>query len=1059
MNRTNCGCGGALPNRPVTPQRCRNISLAAFFKHCIILLFVISASSVRAQNVQVSGKVTGEDGAGLAGVTVSIKGNKSKAVVTDATGVFSIAVPTGKEVLVFTYVGFTDQEVSVENRTNLNVSMTLATKSLNDVVVVGYGTVKRKDLTGAVAGINQNDIKSRPVVDALQAMQGKVAGVDITTNERPGTLGTINIRGVRSLTASNTPLFVVDGIPLTSGGIEYINPLDIEAIDVLKDASATAIYGSRGANGVVIVTTKQGKNGKVTVGLNSSIKLENLVDNEDMMNASDYITFKRWAYYYAGLNNTTGVSSNPRGDQPTIASDRTYFNATGDPSAWANISKGWASGTWDGSKVATTDWRGMVTQQGLTSDNIISVSGGTDKIRAYGSFGYLNNKGTIKGQSYKRYSAKANVDISATNWLSLGTNISLTYSNQEYGQSQVNISTIGTPQGGLYESARSLFPYAVPYDSTGARILFPGGDNAFKSIVDEWNYNRDQRITTRAFGSFYGQLNIGSIFPVLKGLKYRLNFGPDFSYSRDGIYIDANSVANGGSTNYGALIDYKTFSYTLDNLLYYDKTIGEHTFGLTLLQSQTQYQRDTSNITGNGIPLASQLWNALTSGTVTGQISTSSNTVKQQLLSYMVRLNYSFKDKYLLTVSARDDGSSVLAEGHKYSWFPSAALAWRISHEKFMNANWVNDLKLRVGAGVTGNSAIAAYSTQGAVISLFYPYVSTNAAGSIPSTTLANQDLGWEKTTQYNFGVDFSLVKRRIFGSIDAYTSNTEDLLMKRSIPSVTGYTSTFDNIGKTANKGIDINVSTVNITRSDLNWITTINAAYQKEHIVALSNGNQNDINNNWFIGEPIGVIYGYKSLGLWHVGDSTAMKGYGSNSFSPGNVRVADLNGDKKIDPNNDREILGNTRPVWVLGMTNTVTYKSWEFSFFLYGRMNYLYNTGGEGQAARGVQRQIDYYTPNNQNAAYQKPIFNSGNAPVDPYYTALGYADASFIMIRNISLGYTFGHGSLGRSGISNLKLYAQASNPGMLYSNIKWLNMDVAGPTWNRGFIIGVNASF
>ncbi len=1055
---TNCLSGGSRWKRSV-PQRCLLIKPAAFFQICIFLLFLISALTVKSQNVQVSGRVTGEDSSGLAGVTVSLKGNRSKAVVTDANGNFSISVPTGKETLVFTYVGFTDQEVSVDNRTNLNVSMTLASKSLNDVVVVGYGTVKRKDVTGAVGGINQNDIKSRPVVDALQAMQGKVAGVDITTNERPGSLGTINIRGVRSISATNSPLFVVDGIPLSTGGIEYLNPLDIETIDVLKDASATAIYGSRGANGVVIVTTKQGKNGKATVSLSSSIKLENLVDREDMMNASDYITFKRWAYYYAGLNNTTGVSSNPRGDQPTIASDRTFFNATGDPFAWANIANGWATGTWDGSKVATTDWRGMVTQQGLTSDNIISVSGGTDKIKAYGSFGYLNNKGTIKGQSYERYSARANVDISATNWLSFGTNISVTYSNQEYGQSQVNISTIGTPQGGLYESARQLFPYAVPYDSAGNRILFPGGDNAFKNIVDEWNYNRDQRITTRAFGSLYTQLNIGSIFPALKGLKYRLNFGPDASYSRDGIYIDANSVANGGSTNYGALIDYKVFSYTLDNLLYYDKTIGEHTFGVTLLQSQTEYKRDTSSIIGNGIPLSSQLWNALTSGTVTGQISTSSNTLKQQLLSYMARINYSFKDKYLLTISARDDGSSVLAEGHKWSWFPSAAVAWRISRENFMKAGWVNDLKLRFGVGVTGNSAITAYQTQGAVISLFYPYVSSNSAGSIPNNVFANPNLGWEKTTQYNLGVDFSLLKRRISGSIDAYTSNTSDLLLKAKIPTVTGYTDSYDNVGKTANKGIDINISTINITRNDLMWTTTINAAYQKEHIVALLNGNQPDIVNLLFPGYPVGVIYGYKSLGLWHVGDSVAMKSYTNNSFSPGNVKVADLNGDHKIDPNNDREILGQTRPVWVLGMTNTITYKAWEFSFFLYGRMNYLYNTGGEGQAARGVQRQINYYTPNNQNAEYQKPIFNAGNAPVDPYYTALGYRDASFIMIRNISLGYTFGHGSLGRSGISNLKLYAQAANPGMLYSNIEWLNMDVTGPTWNRGFIIGVNASF
>jgi TonB-linked SusC/RagA family outer membrane protein len=1051
--------GISLPDRPAKPKSCLKFEGAVFIRNSIFLLLLISCLSATSQNVRVTGKVSGDDGNPVAGVTVSIKGNSSGATATDTAGVFSISVPTGNETLVFTSVGFADQEISLRNQTNLTVTMVATSKSLEDIVVIGYGAVKRKDLTGAVAGIDQNDIKSRPVADALQAMQGKVAGVDITSSERPGTLGNINIRGVRSLTASNSPLFVVDGIPLITGGIEYINPYDIESIDILKDASATAIYGSRGANGVVIVTTKQGKTGKITVNVNSSVRLENIVDEQEQFNASDYITFRRWAYYYAGLNNTTGVSSNPRGDQPSIAFDRTFFNANGDPAAWANIARGWASGTWDGSKVQTTDWRGMVTQQGITSDNLFNVSGGTDKIRAYGSFGYLNNKGTIKGQSYERYSAKANVDITATKWLSFGSNISATYSKQEYGQSQVNISTIGTPPGALYESARSLFPYAVPYDSTGARILFPGGDNSWKSIVDEWNYNRDQRVTTRVFGSFYTQLNLGSIIPVLNGLKYRMNFGPDLSYYRDGVYIDANSVANGGSTNYAALLDYKTFSYTLDNLLFYDKTVGDHVFGLTLLQSQTVYSRDTSTIIGNGIPLSSQLWNALTSGTVTGQISTSSNTVKQQLLSYMARLNYSFRDKYLLTVSARRDGSSVLAEDQKYSLFPSAALAWRMSKENFMNIGWVNDLKLRVGAGVTGNSAIAPYSTQGAVISLFYPYVAANAAGAIPNSIFANKDIGWEKTTQYNLGVDFTLFNRRVTGSVDVYTSNTTDLLMRRSIPTVTGYTTTFANVGETSNRGIDINVTTVNINRSNFNWTTTINAAWQKERIVTLANGNQDDINNNWFIGQPVGVIYGYESLGLWQVSDSAAMKGYAANAFSPGNVRVADLNGDKKIDPNNDRKIIGRTRPGWVVGMTNTVTYKAWDFSIFLYGRLDYLFNMGGEGLTARGVQRKVDYYTPDNQDAEYQKPIYNAGNAAVDPYFTALGYSDASFIMIRNISLGYTFTNKTLGKSGVSNLKLYAQVASPGMLFSNIKHLNMDTGGPTWNRGFVFGVNASF
>jgi TonB-linked SusC/RagA family outer membrane protein len=854
---------------------------------------------------------------------------------------------------------------------------------------------------------------------------------------------------------------VVDGIPLITGDINNLNPGDIESIDVLKDASATAIYGSRGANGVVIVTTKQGKSGKTTVNFNHSVTLQQLVDNNEMFNAADYITFRRWAYYYAGLNQATGVSTYPRGDQPTLANDRTYFNATGDPAAWANVAKGWASGTWDPSKVSTTDWRGIVKQSSVTSDNVISVSSGTDKVKTYASFGYLNNTGTIKGQSFERYTAKLNVDMTPTKWLSIGNNMNVSYSKQQYGQSNSGVSTIGSPAGGLYESARSIFPYAVPYDSAGARILYPGGDNAVKNVVDEWKYNIDERVTTRVFGSIYTQLNIGSIFPVLKGLKYRLNFGPDISYYRDGVYIDANSVANGGSSSYASLNNNKTFSYTLDNLLYYDKSIGQHTFGLTLLQSQTVYQQETSSITGNGVPLSSQLWNALTSGTVTGQLSSSSNIIEQQLRSYMARLNYNYKNKYFLTVSARQDGASQLAAGHKYSVFPSAAVSWRIDKEKFMNVKWINQLKLRLGAGTTGNSAIAPYATQGAISSLFYPFYTANTAGALPSSVLANQELGWEKTTQYNLGIDFQLFQNRVSGSVDMYTSSTSDLLMQRSIPTVTGYTTTYANIGKTANNGVDINITTVNIQRNGFTWTTNMNASWQKEHIVALANGKQDDISNNWFIRQPIGVIYGYQSAGLWQKSDSALYKAFNANGngFTPGSVRIVDVNGDKKIDPNNDRQIIGWTRPRWVVGMTNTVEYKNWEFSIFLYGRLDYKYSYGGEVEAARSVNRKIDYYTENNTGAQFQKPIFNAGGAAGDPYYSSLGYVDASFIKIRNISVGYTFSSKTLGTKGLSALKAYFQVQNPGMLFSKTKFLDMDVVGPTWNRGFTLGINASF
>ena len=1043
----------------MTKQFC---ALKRMFLILAILLPVFQQTLYAQQSTHViSGTVSNEKGEPLEGVVLNVK-NSNESVATNAAGQFRITLNKPRAILVVSHVGYLDKEVDVnQSSANLNIVLSISSKELGEVVVVGYGTVKRSDVTGAISGISQKDIQSRPVDNALEAMQGKVAGVDITSNERPGTVGDITIRGVRSLTASNSPLYVVDGIPLTTGGIENINPGDIQSIDVLKDASATAIYGSRGANGVVIVTLKQAKAGKTTLSLHSSVTFQNLVDDETMFNAADFITYRRWAYYYTGLDPITGISKYPRGDQPDIAFDKTYFSATADPYAWANINQGWASGTWDPSKVTTTDWRGMVTQQGITTDNTISVSGGTDKIKAYGSFGYLNNKGTIKGQSFERYTANLNIDIVATKWLSFGSSINVNYNKQEYGQSATGVSTVGTPSGGLYESARGVFPFAVPFDSAGNRISFPGGDNAVKTVVDEWKYNIDERVTLRAFGSLHAEVNFGSISHALEGLKYRLNFGPDLSDYRDGVYIDKNSVANGGSSSYASLTNNCTYSYTLDNLLYYDRTFGDHSFGITLLQSRTGYTRDTSVITGNGVPLSSQLWNSLSSGTVTGQISTGTGLIQQQLLSYMGRINYSYKDRYLLTVSARQDGSSVLAEGHKYTLFPSAALAWRIDKEKFMNIKWVNNLKIRVGAGVTGNSAVVPYQTQGPTTSLFYPFYTANTAGSIPSIVFANKDLGWEKTTQYNLGIDYSLFDRRVSGSVDVYTSTTSDLLLNANIPTVTGFTTTYENIGKTANKGVDISITTVNIRTKNFTWTTTLNASWQKGHIVSLSNGTQPDISNLWFPGQPLGVIYGYKAEGLWQAGDSADYKLFNANknAFYAGNVKVEDVNGDNQIDPNHDRQIIGWTRPRWIAGITNTIDYKGLEFSFFLYGRMNYMYSYGGEAQAARYVTRQINYYNENNTNAEFQKPIFNAGGAPLDPYYASLGYMKASFIKIRNISLGYNFASKTLSGIGISNLKAYVQVQNPGMLFSQIDFLDMDVVGPTWNRGFTLGLNASF
>ncbi|MBW8333627.1 MAG: SusC/RagA family TonB-linked outer membrane protein [Prolixibacteraceae bacterium] len=593
------------------------------------------------QQKSVSGKVTDSSGEALPGVSVVVKGTTNGSI-TDNNGNYSLSNISENATLQFSFVGMKMQEVSVSGKATIDVSLMEDAIGIEEVVAIGYGVQKKSDVTGALTSVSSEEINARPVKNAVEAMQGRAAGVDITSNERPGAVGSITIRGVRSLTASNSPLYVIDGIPLvtgtvdasnvssnkvTLGGIDNLNPNDIESIDILKDASATAIYGSRGANGVVLITTKAGKSGKFTLNFDSSVTSENMHEYSPLFNAGDYVDYRRWAKYYSN------TSTFPRGDQPTQANDAAIF--TGDVTATNNINKGWASGTWDGSKLTTTDFTDFVTRTGITTQNTLSASGGTDKMKAYGSFGYLDSKGVVKGQGLKRYSANVSIDITPVKWFSFGAKLNSSYSIQEYGQSTAGNVAVSS-RSGLYESAYGIFTYALPYDADGNRIDYPGGDIAIKTIIDEEKYSQDQRVTLRAFGSFYGQLDFGTLIPVLKGLRFRTNFGPDIETWRDGIYVDGKSVIRSGSA-FASLDKIQRVSYTLDNLLYYDKTLGKHDFGFTLLQSQTQFETESSLMSANNVPFSSQKWNAL--GAVSSLQSYRSGFIKQSLLSYMARLS------------------------------------------------------------------------------------------------------------------------------------------------------------------------------------------------------------------------------------------------------------------------------------------------------------------------------------------------------------------------------------------------------------------------------------
>nr|WP_315153126.1 TonB-dependent receptor [uncultured Flavobacterium sp.] len=1036
----------------------------------IIAVFSFLDSPVYAQNKTVKGVVKDASGIPVPGVNVNIKNSKN-GTSTDIDGSYSIDAPNGS-ILVFSFIGFKTEERTVGDAATYDVSLKEVDNTLNEVVVVGYGVRKKKDLTGSIVSVNSEVINSRPVQNAVQAMQGKAAGVDISSNERPGSVGKVTIRGARSISASNSPLYVVDGVPINNsaplagslgksvsdvsdsnaGGIDFLNPSDIESIDVLKDASATAIYGSRGANGVIIVTTKKGKNGKFTLNYSSAVTTEEINENAPMMSAAEYIEFRRWGRHYSN------PSAFPKGDAPNIENDKLIFLQSADPSAWANIEKGWkdASGnittTWDGSKVATTDWTKMVTRTGITQQHTIAVSGGTEKMKGYGSFGYTGNEGVLKGQSFKRYNGVANVDITPTDWFSMGANLNTSYSINEYGQSNIGRNAVSST-GGIYTTARLNLPYAVPYDENGVRIINPGGDSTIRTVVDEDLYSQDQRLTLRAFGSFYGQLDLGKLIPAVEGLKYRLNFGPDITSYRNGVFLDGKSAVRAG-TSFASLIKSQTISYTLDNLLFYNKSFGKHDLGVTFLQSKTSYTYEDNSMAANDIKNVDNKWNALTPANVTLS-NYSSNLIESGLSSYMGRVTYGYDDKYLFTASGRYDGASQLADGNKWDFFPSTSLAWNMNQESFLkDVSWMDQLKLRVGFGIVGNAAVDPYSTQPPLAGIVYP----SGSGLVNNSTLGNSELGWEKTRQINYGIDFSFINSRISGTLEYYTSNTTDLLLRRSVPTVTGYRDTFENIGETEGEGVELTLNTINVKAKDFEWSSNLSFSYQQSRIVSLATGKFNDINNNLFIGQPQNVIYGFESNGIWKPEDAAEMAKFNAFSTTPifsfGNARPVDQNGDYKIDANNDRVIIGSADPKYIAGLTNTFKYKNLELSFFIYGRMGYKYNTGGENEGAKGSQRAIDYYNDNNINSEYQKPIFSAGTG--DPYFPTLGYRDGTFLKMRNISLGYNFTPEMAEKAGVSKLRLYIQVMNPGMIYTKVKWMDLDTQSTASNRGFTLGLN---
>lgn len=989
------------------------------------------------QERTISGTVTSaDDGQAFPGVNILLKGS-TVGTVSDVNGKFSISVPSSESVLVLSAIGYSTTEVVVGNQSTISIALNVDITTLSEVVVVGYGTQEKRDVTAAIASINGDAITKIPTSNPMDAMKGQIAGVDVLQNGgRPGQASTVTIRGRRSLTASNDPLFVVDGIPMTSGtgSIADFNPADIASMEVLKDAAATAIYGSRGSNGVILITTKRGKTGKTTVNYTGTFGVTQPFKTIPMMNGEQFAALKREANRVDAANKPGRTAWGDVGS--SIPADAAIFV---DPVELKSVQEG-----------RSTDWQDLIYQNGSQTNQQLSISGGTEKTQLNLSFSYFNEDGLIEGTGYKKYTSRINADHQISKIFKVGVSSLFSNATQNFGS------------GSVISEAVNQTPLGVPYDDQGKLIFLPISDGIRSNPLSELVPGKrvDERETNRIFSSAYAEASI------TKDLKFKVLFGLDYQDYQRGNFEGSFTNPRKNGTPAASLEKEQKFGYTLENLLTYNKSFGEHKLGLTALQSVAEQNTTKSGLAAANLPYETALWNNLGLGTVT---SYSSRLEQYRLLSYMGRVNYSYKGKYLFQASMRFDGSSRLADGSKWNSFPGISAGWRIKDEGFMSAiEPVTELKLRASYGKVGNTAFDPYKTQGTLIQSVYDWNNTDARGFalnlIPSPALT-----WEYSETYDLGLDFGFFNNRLTGTIDFYhTSTGSSLILNRALPATSGYGSILQNIGGTETNGIDLSLSgTVLDLPNGLRWNVDFNLGHYKEKIVDLAlrdaEGNPiNDIGNGWFIGQPIRSFFDYQKVGIWQIAEkdeaATMMKAV------PGEIKLGDIDGDGVITPA-DRTVLGNDVPAAYGGLTNSFEFKGFDFSFLLYYRVGFMIrNAFGNDQATmqgRYNNLQVDYWTIDNPTNDYPRPNKVQENIA---FGSTLRYLDGGYVKLRNITLGYTLPKSVTNKIKATNLRLFVTAQNP-LVWSSYKLFDPERAGDVnsgempSNRLFLGGINLTF
>jgi len=941
---------------------------------CCLLFFTATAQN-RIVTGQVSDAKTGET---LIGVSILLKGT-TQGTSSDGNGKFSISVPDNAAVLVFNYVGYANREVTVGTQRQISIKMSPDETTLNDVVVIGYGTVKKRDLTGAVVSVKGDDIAKVPSANPLESIQGKVPGVDITRSSGSASSGVnINIRGTRSISAGNGPLIIVDGVQY--GSLQDLNANDIASMEILKDASSTAIYGSRGANGVILVTTKKGISGQAVVSLNSYYGISQVARYPGVMDGQQFVEQRRQAY------RTTGNWASP-------ADDIKIFNSA----EYAAVQNN-----------QFTNYQDLLLHDGSQQDYQLGVRAGTEKTKAYFSLDYLNEKGILKNDRSARYSARLNLDQNIGKYFTTGMQAQFTHYEIDNRRDPLN-------------QANKISPLGDAFDAQGNFIVYPLAGTSVNPLADEQpDVYSGKSIINRTLLSAYMELK------PIKGLVIRSNLGANLNTDRTGTFSDRYSIDRNGSVPKATYSASNSHLINIENFVTYNKEIKDHSFTLTGINSMLFNRSDNIAASGENQLLKSQLFYAL--GNTQNQAVTTAYNMSN-LISYAGRINYAYKGKYLLTATGRTDGSSKLAEANQWAFFPSAAVAWRISDEQFLkDSKIISDLKVKYSYGIAGSDNIGAYSTQSSLSRIAFGYDETSVPAYAYSPKIGNVDLTWEKTKTSDFGLEIGLFKNRITATFDYYDSKTYDLLLNRSLPPTDGVTTVTQNIAKTRNKRIEIFISSKNLEGRDFKWSTNLTFSRNVEKITELAGGAQSDVLNSWFVGSPVQAFYDYQKIGIWQTGEETEAAKYGQK---PGDIRVADLNNDGKIDATNDRKIIGTNRPKWSGGLENTFSYKSWDLNVYIFARIGQtIYPDFLRRYDPQGVANSttvINYWTPENPSNDYPRPNKNISLAST-LYSSSLGYVDGSYVRLRNITLGYTVPKEVIQKSFVKSLRLYATARNP-------------------------------